>query len=943
MTPEQWKQLDDLFDRAQALPPSEREAFARAQCATDDPLCKELLSLLQADQSGEGLFEAPLANVGPLIDHAPGAFDEHDILIGRRMAAYTVESVLGRGGMGVVYKARQDSPHRTVALKVINPGAIGGSSLRRFQREAEVLGRLQHPGVAQIYESGQSRTPLGLQPFFAMEFVDGRPLLDYAKEHQLSNRQRLELMSQICDAVQFAHLKGVIHRDLKPVNILVDSRGHPKILDFGIARLTDSDIRVTTIQTNVGQLIGTIPYMSPEQATGDSREIDTRSDVYALGVVLYELLSGRLPYDLREKPVTEAVRVVTEQDPTRLSSISRIFRGDIETIVGKALEKDRTRRYQSAADMAADIRRFLADQAITARPASTVYQFRKFARRNRTLVGGVICAMILLVAGVIGTGIGLVRAVDAEHRAKDDATKARREARMANEATSVLQGMLNAANPESGRRADMTVRELLLQTSADLEAQAGAQPEVAAAVHFTVGSAFVGMEDYTLAAGHLSRALELRKQVFGDKGWRVANCYHKLGQIAFEQGDRSGGLASVRHGIELLNADPGALWEDAAIHELDYSQMLNTIGDFPLAEQASRRAIDLATSSGGKEHGVTAAAIASLAAIYMSQGQHARAEPFLREAMDIAKKVYGPKSSRIATNLIDLGKTLNFLSRDAEAEPLLAEAVEIRRVTYGPDHPKTAVPLEQLANCQMVLKKLTAAESSAREALRIRRAVDADSADTVNAIQVLCKVLQRQNRLDDAEPLALQALDIRMRILGEDNKLTAQSMETLGELLFKQKKYDQAKDLLLRAVAIRRKVQGERHVLVSNGLRTLGQMCSSIGESESAVTYYSQAVSLLSEAFKEDHAVLVGTRLALASNQSKLHRYDDAEATYRLALAGLRKRHGDTGPGVADCLTALAGVLKAKGDTKAADEVLAQAAQAKPAPAAAPESPESGG
>lgn len=943
MTPEQWKQLDDLFDRAQALPPSEREAFARAQCATDDLLCQELLSLLHADQSGDGLFEAPLANVGQLIDHAPEATDGHDILIGQRMGAYIVESVLGRGGMGVVYKARQDSPQRTVALKVINPGAIGASSLRRFQREAEVLGRLQHPGVAQIYESGQSRTPLGLQPFFAMEFVDGRPLLDYAKEHQLSNRQRLELMSQICDAVQFAHVKGVIHRDLKPGNILVDSRGHPKILDFGIARLTDSDIRVTTIQTNIGQLIGTIPYMSPEQATGDSREIDTRSDVYALGVLLYELLSGRLPYDLREKPVTEAVRVVTEQDPTRLSSISRIFRGDIETIVGKALEKDRTRRYQSAADMAADIRRFLADQAITARPASTAYQFKKFARRNRTLVGGVICAMILLVAGVIGTSIGLVRAMNAEHRAKDDAVKARREARMANEATAVLQTMLNAANPDSGRSGDLTVRELLHQTSEDLESKAGTEPEVAAAVHFTIGSAFLGMQDYGPAKEHLQLALDLRKQIYGDKGWRVANCYNKLGQIAFDKGDRDGGLATVLHGMDLLNADPDSNWEDRAIQELDRSQMLNTMTKFPEAEQAARRAIDVATESGGKKHGITAAAISSLAAIYMNQGQHARAEPLLREAVAITREAFGARSARLSNHLIDLSKTLMFLTRDAEAEPLLLEAVEIRRSAYGPDHPKTAAPLEQLSNCQMVLKKLTAAESSARESLRIRQGVDAEGADTVISIQALCKVLQRQNKLADAEPLARQALEIRLRLLGEDNKLTAQSMETLGELLLKQKKLDDARETFLRAVAIRKKVQGERHLLVSNGLRGLGQIGVASGDYESAVKYYSDVVSILDEAFEDDHAVLVASRLALAANQAKIKHFDDAEATYRLALAGLRKRHGESGPGVADCLTALAGVLKAKGDAKAADELLAQAARAKLAPVTAPENAESGG
>jgi serine/threonine protein kinase len=274
-----------------------------------------------------------------------------------------------------VYEAEQDQPRRAVALKVIKPGLVSSELLRRFEQESQALARLQHPAIAQIYEAGTADAGFGPQPFFAMELVRGQSLLD-ADQRRLSVRQRLELMVKICEGVQHAHQRGLIHRDLKPGNILVDETGQPKILDFGVARVTDSDLGATR-QTDVGQLVGTLAYMSPEQVLADPLELDTRSDVYALGVILYELLAGRLPYELSAQPL-EAARIIREQDPAPLSSISRVYRGDIETITAKALEKDKARRYASAAGLAADVQRYLRDEPITARPPSASYQLRKF-------------------------------------------------------------------------------------------------------------------------------------------------------------------------------------------------------------------------------------------------------------------------------------------------------------------------------------------------------------------------------------------------------------------------------------------------------------------------------------------------------------------------------------------------------------------------------------
>src|SRR5207245_1728435 len=283
-----------------------------------------------------------------------------------RIGRYRIIRLLGEGGMGSVYEAEQDEPRRRVALKVIKAAWASPELFRRFEQESQTLGRLQHPGIAQIYEAGTADTGFGFQPFFAMEIIHGKSLGEYADARHLNTRQRLALMIQVCEAVQHAHQRGIIHRDLKPGNILVDENGQPKILDFGLARVTDSDAQATR-QTDIGQLLGTLAYMSPEQVLADPLALDTRSDVYALGVILYELLAGKLPYQLTPH-LHEAVQTIQQVDPSPLSTVSRVYRGDIETIVARALEKDKARRYASAADLAADSRRHLEDQPISAKP-----------------------------------------------------------------------------------------------------------------------------------------------------------------------------------------------------------------------------------------------------------------------------------------------------------------------------------------------------------------------------------------------------------------------------------------------------------------------------------------------------------------------------------------------------------------------------------------------
>ena len=537
MTPERYERVRELFLAARDQPLEQRDAFLHRECGPDECLRSEVESLLANDALADTFLQTPalggsFALHGPesIEAHGPGGQSERrsqasatnltPALPPQRIGQYRILGVLGQGGMGVVYRAEQENPRRSVALKVVRPGAECPGLFQRFQHESEVLGSLHHPGIAQIYEAGTGDAGHGPQPFFAMELIHGQPLTAHAAAYKLDIRARLALLAKVCDAVHHAHQKGVIHRDLKPGNILVDENGQPKVVDFGVARATDADIRTATTCTDVGQLIGTIAYMSPEQLAGDARELDTRSDVYALGVIGYELLTGRIPLDITGKTIPEAARLIAEADPPPLSTLDRALRGDTAAIIAKALEKDKNQRYQSASDLAADIRRYLSDQPVSARPITTFYQLRKLARRNRALVGGIAAAVLALCGGVAGTSYGLVhatsqrraaeternRAVAAEHLAEQRRAAAQTEALKVQTINDFISGML--ASPDPGREGrDVRVVDVLKCAADELDTKLADQPEIRAALRNTLGVTYLGLGQFAEAEPQLRAAL----------------------------------------------------------------------------------------------------------------------------------------------------------------------------------------------------------------------------------------------------------------------------------------------------------------------------------------------------------------------------------------------------------------------------------------------------
>lgn len=748
--------------------------------------------------------DATLAEAGPPPE--PSTPKRIPPVIGR----YRIVRLLGEGGMGAVYEAEQDHPRRRVALKMIRSGWASSELLRRFELECQTLGRLHHPGIAQIYDAGSIETGLGPQPFFAMEMIDGQPLVIYAKRKNLGLRDRLALFIKICEAVEHAHQRGIIHRDLKPGNILVEESGQPKILDFGLARATDSDVQATR-QTDVGQMLGTLPYMSPEQVLADPFTVDTRSDVYALGVILYELLAGKLPYQL-SRHLHEAVQTIQQIDPAPLSSINRTYRGDIETIVAKALEKDKTRRYGSAAELAADIKRYLEDRPIAAKPASTAYQLKKFARRNKVLVAGVGAVFLVLVVGIAISGYEAVRTRRAERRAESEAARAQAVVdflqndmlAQASSSTQASQGV----SPDP----DIKVRTALDRAAQRVEGKFKDQPEVEGAIRQTLGQTYLDLGAYPEAQKHLERALDLRQHTLGPDDPKTIETMLGLDHALRGQDKYLESVALCSKALEITRRKFGE--ENAiTIRSMSSLALAEVLAQkFSEAEPLALRAFELSRHVLGPESPDTLMAMDNLGGVYAHLDEYSKDLPLSQQSYEISRRILGEEHPLTLRRGADLGEDYDTLGRYGDAEAIQKKLLEIERRVVGPEHVDALTAMYRLTRTYLSAGEYHDAEVLARHALQIKlRRYGENYRPTLNSMEQLADAYLGESRYSKAEALYKRVLQDRVRVQGPDSFNTIITIGNVAHVYKLEKKYTQSEALNRRAYELHRKLYGEQN------------------------------------------------------------------------------------------------------------------------------------
>ena len=720
-----------------------------------------------------------------------------DALIGGQLGAYEIRRVLGRGACGLVYEAWQHNPPRSVALKTLRASLRSDAMSRRFEHEAAVLGRLKHPGIAQIYEAG---TADGV-PFFALELVEGLPLTKYAKAHALDRRARLRLMIDVCRAVEYAHQRGVIHRDLKPGNILVDEEGRPKILDFGIARVTDVDIQTVTLETRMGDLIGTVPYMSPEQCAGDPAAVDTRSDVYALGVVSYELLCGRLPYDCSDSSLPAVLRAIQEDPPT---AVRRELRGDLSVILLTALEKDPNRRYATATALADDLDRYLRSAPIQARPPTALYQLWSLARRYTAVVvlSGVLL-LTLLAAGIV-TGYQALRLADERDAALAAEQTAKTERAAAESVAGFLEDLFVQASPSEQQEREPRVRDLLDRGAARLDAELAEQPRVHARLATVLGKVYRDLGDYPRSTELLESALALRSNL------SVEQLGMTLNELAV-----------------------------TATHA----------GQHDRAEALQLERLELFRRTYGEEHPYVALALNDVGAALFFAGDCATAKTYFEQALARYRQLCEDPHVDIARELHNLGSTLRRLQRMDEAGQCLQEALDMRRELLGDDL-SVGLTLGELAQWAFAQRDLESAKEYLSQQVELYRRIHHDRHPTVAAALNDYAFLVRKTEGDEcALQIYEEVLAIRRETLGPDHPDVAATLSEIGLIQAAGGDFTRGLENLQQALKIRRRALGDQHDGVASSLRNLASTLCRAGRQPEAPPLLIESYSI----FERNH------------------------------------------------------------------------------------------
>jgi eukaryotic-like serine/threonine-protein kinase len=740
---------------------------------------------------------------------------------GMVIGSYHLIQQIGQGGMGEVWLAEQKQPvRRRVAIKLIKAGMDTREVVARFESERQALALMDHPAIAKIFDGGS--TPQG-RPYFVMEYVTGLPITDYCDQHKLPVRQRLELFMAVCDGVQHAHQKAILHRDLKPSNILVgevDGKPAPRIIDFGVAKATAQRLTADTMFTRLGTIVGTPGYMSPEQADSAGADVDTRTDVYSLGVVLYELLVGALPLDFSKTTPDEFARRLRDEDAPRPSTrmrttrehssvaarnrggdgptLTRQLRGDLDAIALKALEKDRARRYATPSEFAADIGRYLRNEPVQARPAGAAYRARKYIRRHRAGVAVAAAAIVLLISVAVVQGFELRRI--------------RRERDRADRVTEFMTGMFKVSDPSQMRGNDIRAREILDRASNQIDTGLAKDPELQAQMMHVMGNVYESLGLYPKSEPLLRGALEIRRRTLGARAPETLKSMGSLAHVLEEESHYPEAEKLMRETLDGRRSRLGPEHRDTLTAMSELAQILNSEGRFPDAEKLNRQVLETARRVFGPQDEVITKATRNLAINQSYEGKYSDAEKGFREVLEIDTRTLGPDHPTVLGDLNYVGNSLLQQGRYADAEAMYRKTIQAKRRVLGPEHPET---IKSMGNLALVLtneKRYEDAEKLYRETLDLkRRTLGPEHRSTLVTMGNLANMYSVAGRFADAEKLVRQTLEIEWRTMGPEHSDTMASLDVLALTLKYEKRYAESEKVYRETLERRRRALGMEH------------------------------------------------------------------------------------------------------------------------------------
>jgi serine/threonine protein kinase len=972
------QQAQGIYQGAIALAPEQRAEYIERACGGDEALRAQVVSLLMAGGDGGAPVEDATVDAGPV-----SGIEEIDVrsitsklpaevheTYGTKIGPYKVLELIGEGGFGSVYMAQQEHPvQRRVALKIIKLGMDTRQVVARFEQERQALAVMDHPNIAKVFDAGATVTG---RPYFVMELVKGDPIVSYCDKHKLSIRERLELFVLVCRAVQHAHTKGIIHRDIKPSNILVtvvDGAARPKVIDFGIAKATNTRLTEMTLFTEQRQLIGTPEYMSPEQAHG-SLDIDTRTDVYSLGVVLYELLTGSTPFsgqELRSAAYAEIQRIILEVDPprpsTRLSQsgaslasvaaqrstqparLGIVVRGELDWIVMKALEKNRQRRYETAVGLALDVQRYLNGEAIVAAPASASYRLSKFVTRNKgvVLAGSAVAAALLL-----GVFAFAWQARDAREQ-RDIALDSKKAETMQRELADAQRDKAIAAQAEANKRAAEIKQIAAFQAKMlqDIDARsAGEKLMLDVRERFTSALVKAGTPpaDVTTRADLFAKELSevnatdtaaalidatllkpARKAVdteFADQPVVAASLRGTLGVLYRTLANYDEALVLHESALRANRAALGDDHPDTLDSISQYALSLERKGDEVAAEGLWREVMERRQRVQGNDNELTMQALGNLGNNLRSQSKFDEAEPLLRGAFEGHKRIKGPSDRKTLYTMNTLGFFYAETGKLAETELYWRGAYEIGLREFGPDDPDVLVWTNNLGGLLVSMGKYADAEPFCLAAAEgMRRAKGVEHPDTLTTEMGYANVLALQGKSAAAEPIALRVVETRIRVLGEEHPETVQGLLITSNILREQYKYEESGVYIQRAVDIRTRVLGPSAPDTLFSVSTLARSYCDRGDLGRGISLYREVLDRAEGVWPETAPNRLFAYQNLGSALTRAEKYAEARKYLQKCYDLRVKVAGPENAEALNVLTLLARVSEMEGDLETAERM----------------------